>query len=54
MPSFGHGATALRIAHLLTGYLERNPLGMALGPDDTLDGGDLLPGFDVPVAELFV
>jgi Uma2 family endonuclease len=25
-----------------------------LGPDDTLDGGDLLPGFDVPVAELFV
>jgi Uma2 family endonuclease len=25
-----------------------------LGPDDTLDGGDLLPGFDVPVDKLFV
>lgn len=24
-----------------------------LGPDDTLDGGDLLPGLTVPVAELF-
>lgn len=148
MPSFGHGATALRIAHLLTGHVDRNRLGMALGecgyvlrrnpdtvrgpdasfvsserlaawdargpffegapdlavevlspsntrreiaekvsqylaaggrevwvadpktrritvhrpderprelgPDDTLDGGDLLPGFTVPVAELFV
>jgi hypothetical protein len=24
-----------------------------LGADDTLDGGDVVPGFSVPVAELF-
>lgn len=27
---------------------------LRLGPDDTLDGGDVLPGFSCPVADLFL
>jgi len=39
-------------SQIVTIFYPEAPL-TSLGADDTLDGGDVLPGFSIPVAEIF-